>query len=137
MVLYLLFPAMLMMSSYDAIYKHFKKIHHHRVNVLQHSSSSCLTYTTAVPVADCYIWTHRPRKCSSIVGQNVQKESTVVSGNVCKMTVHFLDEKAQDMSLTHFSWQPGNKLSLGNKEKQLAWLSSQLKNAPAGTSTSL
>lgn len=30
-VLYLTFPAITMMSCYDSIYKHFKKIHHHRV----------------------------------------------------------------------------------------------------------
>ncbi|XP_028991025.1 retinal G protein coupled receptor b [Betta splendens] len=31
-VFYLLFPAFTMMSCYDAIYKHFKKIHHYRFN---------------------------------------------------------------------------------------------------------
>lgn len=30
-VLYLTFPAITMMSCYDSIHKHFKKIHHHRV----------------------------------------------------------------------------------------------------------
>ena len=35
--LYLTFPAITMFSCYDSIHKHFKKIHHHRVNVLQES----------------------------------------------------------------------------------------------------
>ncbi|KAM6951272.1 retinal G protein coupled receptor b [Aplochiton taeniatus] len=31
-VLYLLFPAYTMVSNYDAIYRHFKKVHHHKFN---------------------------------------------------------------------------------------------------------
>lgn len=34
-VLYLAFPAITMFSCYDSIYKHFKKIHHHRVNMMK------------------------------------------------------------------------------------------------------
>lgn len=104
-VFYLLFPAMLMMSSYDGIYKHFKKIHHHRVNMCCDTPALRDSLTSAVAVVGCYIWPHRPRKCSSIM--------SVVSGNVSKMAVHILDSKAQDMSLIRFSWQPGDKLSLG------------------------
>lgn len=38
-LLYLMFPAVTMWSCYDAINKHFKKIHHYRVNVLQWSQN--------------------------------------------------------------------------------------------------
>lgn len=57
-VLYLTFPAITMLSCYDSIYKHFKKIHHHRVSFQQVGLYFCnkdLSKTTEVCARCCIL----------------------------------------------------------------------------------